>query len=153
MAFQDLLYAWDTTHFFDELGVKGYERTIPYSFEWLAGIDRNRLQSSAIPTWYLFLIGELRLRVGPDFTVQALFQCLLALSGSFFLLIIRYILIFDEVYEHLFSGHVRNAYVKFYFKCLQRNQRRHSSVNMIQVTAGSQNTVSSGGLQVQSTGT
>lgn len=153
LAFQDLVYVWDTSHFFDTLGIEGYERTVPYSFELLAGLDRNSYRPPYIPSWYLFLVGELQLRVDPDFTVQALLQCLLALSGSFFLLIIRY----DRSLSRctgtgtFFSGHVRNAYFKFYFSCLQR-KHEHSSVNVFQVTAGRQNnTVSSGGLQVQST--
>lgn len=114
LAFQDLVYVTDTSPifnkhdsvdgvvFFNQSGSHGSSRTIPHSLEWLAGLDRIRLRPSDIPAWYLFLIGELQLREHPDFNVRGLVQCLLALSGSVSLLIIRYI-------RHLY----RNAWALF----------------------------------------
>ncbi|KAH7705319.1 hypothetical protein AAVH_27472 [Aphelenchoides avenae] len=90
-----------------------------HSTEWLAGVDGTRFwiegefgepgaygfkpgcavtkghyghDHQELPTcdaWYLLLIGELRLREEPDFSVRMLELCLVTLSGSVFLLIIR----------------------------------------------------------------
>lgn len=86
----------------------------PHSSEWLAGVNATRKraedgvlvftagctgfagywQDEALPpcsTWYLVLIGELSLRDDPVFTVRMLGQCLFALSGAVFLLVIRWV--------------------------------------------------------------
>lgn len=101
LAFQDIVGVADS---FPEYFLE--------SSEWLAGMKGTReireidglMQFTpgciimdnpdyGIPTcgvWYGLLIGERSLRDDPEFTVRTLEQCLLALSGSVFLLIIRY---------------------------------------------------------------
>ncbi|KAH7695611.1 hypothetical protein AAVH_37327, partial [Aphelenchoides avenae] len=83
---------------------------VRHSTEWLAGVNATRkwidgelhfapgcliikgywrdVPLPACNAWYLLLIGELRLRESPKFTVRTLELCLFALSGSVFLLII-----------------------------------------------------------------
>ncbi|KAH7718931.1 hypothetical protein AAVH_13601 [Aphelenchoides avenae] len=109
---------------------------IRHSSEWLAGVNATRTwmaedghaslefmpgckaaegywhNDATLPTcsaWYRFLVGELRLREAPDFSIRTLEQCLFVLSGSIFLVFI--------------SGNVRDAYFNFYFKCLKKNTR------------------------------
>lgn len=74
LAFHDVVYIGANQYnILEELGIK---------FSWNPVLE-------AANTWDRFRIGEIRLRQDPDFTVRALAQCLLALSGSVFLLIIR----------------------------------------------------------------
>lgn len=104
LAFQDVVFVADNPEFIDE----GFR----HSTEWLAGVDattkevdedgsmwftpgcdpRGFWEDEELPkcsAWYNLLIGELRLRENPDFTVRMLELCLFTLSGSIFLLIIR----------------------------------------------------------------
>lgn len=113
LAFRDLVFVADEVDFLsDNLGIKGFSwARFRHSSEWLAGVPRGRLvdglyfvpgcktakdqwldERPRLPmcsVWYRFLTGELRLRENPDFTVRTLVLCLLALSGSISLLIIR----------------------------------------------------------------
>ncbi|KAH7689656.1 hypothetical protein AAVH_40345, partial [Aphelenchoides avenae] len=116
LAFSDSVYIADNFDFillelgFEELGLT--QADFHHSSEWLADVNgiRKRVDGglldltpgcrglpgywpadAALPpcsTWYLLLIGELQLRKYPVFTVRALGQCLFALSGSVFLLVI-----------------------------------------------------------------
>ncbi|KAH7706646.1 hypothetical protein AAVH_26119, partial [Aphelenchoides avenae] len=112
LVFHDLIYVEDNLKLaLTNLGIKGISWIdFPHSTEWILGVkgsvlrfnghryylpgckanDVQYLQNSLpmCTAWYRFLIGELRLREDPEFTVRALSQCLLALSGSVFLLII-----------------------------------------------------------------
>lgn len=118
LAFSDSVFIADNLDYillelgFEELRLtQGHFR---HSSEWLAGVNGTRKwtgdgvldfapgcngvpgywDDKALPwckTWYLLLIGELRLREDPMFTVRALGQCLFALSGAVFLLVIRWV--------------------------------------------------------------
>lgn len=77
-------------------GVKAIERRAgKYGFDFLAGctiVEQYYDYDDARPLcslWYRVLVGKLRLREDPDFLVVTLEMCLIALSGSIFLLIIR----------------------------------------------------------------
>lgn len=104
--------------FQDVVSIEDYYAGVdfPHSTVWLAGVSGTTKWSEtyddgynyftpgctvaksdfrnedALPTcgaWYRMVIGKLRLRESPDFTVRTLELCLFALSGSVFLLIIR----------------------------------------------------------------
>ncbi|KAH7706930.1 hypothetical protein AAVH_25845 [Aphelenchoides avenae] len=141
-------------HLMAKLGIEEFSWVrYRHSTEWLAGVEANRTwtngtlvytlgckkfvdvwptngpQIPLCPAWYRLLIGELHLREGtfdsPEgFNVRTLAQCLLALSGPVFLMII--------------SGNVRKAYLKFYVdrKILRRKQKRSRSVNVVPAAAG-----------------
>lgn len=114
LTFQDIVYVADNRDFFgNDLGLELTWASWRHSTEWLAGVKATRnwdedyvefepgcaigngyflVDGKELPTcnaWYLLLIGQLRLREDPDFTLQILEQCLFTLSGSLFLLIIR----------------------------------------------------------------
>lgn len=115
LAFQDLVYVADNADLVsDDLGIEGFSwEHFRHSSEWLAGLKATRkcidgycwiesgcktskdALSSERPlvpmcsVWYRFLTGDLRLREHPGFTVRTLVICLLALSGSISLLVIR----------------------------------------------------------------
>lgn len=81
----------------------------PHSSEWLAGVKATRKwvngtleftpgctyngffgeRDKWCSVWSRLLVGQLRLREDPEFTVRRLEICLFALSGSVFLLVIR----------------------------------------------------------------
>ncbi|KAH7701959.1 hypothetical protein AAVH_30904 [Aphelenchoides avenae] len=100
---KDLDYYWDVRLDLSWANVR-------HSSEWLAGVEATRTwvngtmdfrpgcqvvkgwYDELLPVcnaWYLLLVGELRLRAGPDFTIHTLMRCLFALSGSVILLIMR----------------------------------------------------------------
>lgn len=117
LAFQDIIYFTDHPGYITvnleiwDVELKLKDADFCHSSEWLAGVnprsnwDGVRLDSSSgcalfagypseelplCPTWYLLLTGELRLGGDSDFSVRTLELCLIALSGSIFLLIIRW---------------------------------------------------------------
>lgn len=64
-----------------------YPKDIKYRLRDLDTMTILRMRDA----WEPLLIGELVFRQYPEFTMRALAQCLLALSGSVFLLIIRWV--------------------------------------------------------------
>lgn len=120
LVFQDIVSYADTPHIIGyELGLNLTRADIRDSSEWLAGANATRkwvdgmleftpgcsangqwildhgytVEYLTLPmcnVWYGLLTGGLRLREEPDFTVQTLEQCLFTLSGSVFLLIVRW---------------------------------------------------------------
>lgn len=117
LAFQDIVFFTDNPQYvlaelgLDRLGVSWAD--IPHSSEWLAGVNATREFYEwgysfspgcwywpeeegeeepllpRCPLWYRLLVGELYLREDPEFTSRTLELCLLALSGSVFLLVTR----------------------------------------------------------------
>lgn len=115
LAFQDLVHIADNADSVaDSFWIKGFSWDhFRHSSEWLAGLkattkcsdgycwlvpgckitkdewldERPRVPMCSV--WYRFLLGDLHLREHPDFTVRTLVLCLLAMSGSISLLIIR----------------------------------------------------------------
>lgn len=117
LTFQDVVAVADLPGLIGlEFGLELRQGDWPHSTEWLAGVEATRewvngkldftegcatyrfWNNEATPMcslWYRFLIGEVLLRENPEypgapeFTVRTIEQCLLALSGSVFLLIMR----------------------------------------------------------------
>lgn len=115
LTFGDIVYFVDMPRYIGhDFGIELSYANIRHSSEWLAGIKATRKwvdgeiefmpgcefakgswdRDVPLPTcsaWYLLLIGELRLREEPAFSVHTLEQCLFASSGSVFLLVIRWV--------------------------------------------------------------
>lgn len=115
MVFQDVVAFLDIPWLiYDELGLTEFPwPNLRHSTEWLAGVNATRtwvhgrlefmphcavnkesryeMDLPMCAAWYRLLIGALRLREDPIFTMHVLEYCLFALSGSIFLIIIRWV--------------------------------------------------------------